>query len=104
MLGLAIPLLLVTLLSSCATTTMAPAAAVSDLAPTGRLRAAINFGNPMLASRDASSGEARGALFGAHSAVVGSITEATSETRFAGKPPCWACSRTIFSFGAMYTQ
>jgi polar amino acid transport system substrate-binding protein len=39
---------------------MAPTAAVSDLAPTGRLRAAINFGNPMLATKDASSGEARG--------------------------------------------
>ena len=60
MLRLAIPLLLVTFLSSCATTAMAPPAAVSDLAPTGKLRAAINFGNPMLASRDASSGDARG--------------------------------------------
>ena len=39
---------------------MAPGAAVSDLAPSGRLRAAINFGNPILAARDASSGEARG--------------------------------------------
>jgi hypothetical protein len=44
-------------------------------------------------------------LVGRHySAVVGSIIEATSEIRFAGKPPCWACSRTIFSFGAMYMQ
>lgn len=60
MLRLAIPLLLVTSLSSCASTTMAPPAAVSDLAPTGKLRAAINFGNPMLALRDASTGEARG--------------------------------------------
>ena len=39
-----------------------------------------------------------------YSAVVGSIIEATSETRFAGKPPSLACSRTIFSFGAIYTQ
>ena len=31
----------------------APSAAVSDLAPTGKLRAAINFGNPVLAGRDA---------------------------------------------------
>lgn len=53
-------LLLATLLGSCAITPMAPSAAVSDLAPSGRLRAAINFGNPILAARDASSGEARG--------------------------------------------
>jgi polar amino acid transport system substrate-binding protein len=39
---------------------MAPIAAVSDLAPSGKLRAAINFGNPILAARDPSSGEARG--------------------------------------------
>ncbi|MET0964448.1 MAG: ABC transporter substrate-binding protein [Noviherbaspirillum sp.] len=38
----------------------APAAAVSELAPSGKLRAAINFGNPILATRDAASGEARG--------------------------------------------
>ena len=32
----------------------------SELAPSGKLRAAINLGNPILASRDAASGEARG--------------------------------------------
>lgn len=31
-----------------------------DLAPTGELRAAINFGNPVLAQRDPVSGDARG--------------------------------------------
>ena len=31
---------------------MAPPAAVSDLAPTGKLRAVINFGNPTLAKKD----------------------------------------------------
>jgi polar amino acid transport system substrate-binding protein len=31
-----------------------------DLAPTGRLRAAINFGNPVLAQRDPATGEPRG--------------------------------------------
>ncbi|HEY6864977.1 MAG TPA: ABC transporter substrate-binding protein [Burkholderiales bacterium] len=36
-----------------------PPAAVADLAPTGKLRAAINFGNPVLASKDA-GGEAKG--------------------------------------------
>ena len=33
--------------------TRADAAAIADLAPTGALRAAINFGNPVLARRDA---------------------------------------------------
>ncbi len=41
------------LLSSCATSPMAPSAAVSDLAPTGKLRAVINLGNAVLAKRDA---------------------------------------------------
>ncbi len=35
--------------------------AVAELAPTGKLRAAINFGNPILATRDPTTGEARGA-------------------------------------------
>lgn len=34
--------------------------AIADLAPSGRLRAAINFGNPILATRDPATGEARG--------------------------------------------
>ena len=34
--------------------------AVTELAPTGKLRAAINFGNPILATRDPATGEARG--------------------------------------------
>lgn len=40
--------------AGCTTTPKAPAGAVSDLAPSGKLRAAINLGNPVLASRDAS--------------------------------------------------
>jgi polar amino acid transport system substrate-binding protein len=40
-------------LSGCATQSKAPPAAVADLAPTGKLRAAINLGNPVLAGRDA---------------------------------------------------
>jgi polar amino acid transport system substrate-binding protein len=32
----------------------------SDLAPTGKLRVGINYGNPVLAARDPSSGELRG--------------------------------------------
>lgn len=34
--------------------------AVNDLAPGGKMRAAINLGNPILASKDAASGELRG--------------------------------------------
>ncbi len=50
-------------LGACSTAPMtpkAPPAAVADLAPSGKLRAAINFGNPILASRDATTGEPGG--------------------------------------------
>jgi hypothetical protein len=33
---------------------------MKDLAPTGKLRAAINFGNSVLAQKDPSTGEPRG--------------------------------------------
>jgi len=39
-----------------------------------------------------------------YSAVVGSISDRICEIRLAGKPPCWACSRTVSSSGATYTQ
>lgn len=48
------------LLASCATVSDVPTVARSDLAPTGTLRAAINFGNPILATKDPATGEARG--------------------------------------------
>ena len=35
-------------------------AAITDLAPAGKLRAAVNFGNPILANKDPASGTARG--------------------------------------------
>src|SRR5882762_1259028 len=35
------------------------------------------------------------------SAVASVIDPTTAEMRFAGKPPCCACSRTAFSFGAI---
>jgi polar amino acid transport system substrate-binding protein len=35
-------------------------AIVKELAPTGKLRAAINFGNPVLAQKDPATGDARG--------------------------------------------
>ncbi len=44
-------------LAGCAGT---PAPAAALLAPTGRLRASINLGNPILARRDAASGQALG--------------------------------------------
>ncbi len=44
-------------LSGCASV---PAAVVAALAPTGRLRASINLGNPILANRNATSGEVTG--------------------------------------------
>ena len=47
-------------LAGCAATAPDPrAAAINELGATGKLRAAINFGNPILASRDA-SGQPRG--------------------------------------------
>jgi len=47
------------LLTACAAVPPAPTLAVAQLAPGGTLRAAINYGNPLLAARDA-NGEARG--------------------------------------------
>ena len=42
------------------TTPMPSPATVVQLAPSGKLRVAINFGNPILANKDAITGEARG--------------------------------------------
>jgi polar amino acid transport system substrate-binding protein len=56
----AILLLAGTLLSSCATVPTVPPGARSELAPSGKLRAAINFGNPVLAQKDPTTGEPRG--------------------------------------------
>jgi len=42
-------------LGACASTAAVPQAAVGGLAPTGRLRASINLGNPILARRDAAA-------------------------------------------------
>jgi polar amino acid transport system substrate-binding protein len=43
---------LLALLGACATSPTPPAAVLSDLAPSGKLRAAINYGNPVLAVKD----------------------------------------------------
>jgi polar amino acid transport system substrate-binding protein len=57
-----IPVLLLAaaLLSSCATVPVVPPGARSELAPTGKVRAAINLGNPVLAQKDPVSGKPRG--------------------------------------------
>jgi polar amino acid transport system substrate-binding protein len=53
-------LLLLAFVGACATTPNPPADVMADLAPTARLRAAINFGNPILAVKYPASGEPRG--------------------------------------------
>jgi polar amino acid transport system substrate-binding protein len=58
--SIAFVLPLVALLTSCAAPSMTPSAAITDLAPTGKIRAAINFGNPILAVKDPATGQARG--------------------------------------------
>jgi polar amino acid transport system substrate-binding protein len=47
-------------LCACTSVPKAPQAAVADLAPTGKLRAAINYGNPTLATKDPATGQPRG--------------------------------------------
>ena len=59
MVRIALVVCVFTFLSSCSTTPMKPTP-VSDLAPTGKLRAAINLGNPVLASKDPATGQPRG--------------------------------------------
>src|SRR5262245_52627595 len=54
-------LLVAALVAACSSEPPKPSPAlVAELAPTGKLRAAINFGNPVLASKDPKTGEARG--------------------------------------------
>jgi len=48
------------LLAACAAVAPVPADVVRDIAPTGTLRAAINFGNPVLAQRDPAGGAPHG--------------------------------------------
>jgi len=54
-------LLVVAILVACSTLSVKPPPAVlAALAPTGKLRAAINLGNPVLARKDPASGETQG--------------------------------------------
>ena len=62
--------------SGCVTADVVPMDVVRDLAPTGKLRAAINFGNPVLAQKDPASGQPRGV----------SVDLATEVARRAGIP------------------
>jgi polar amino acid transport system substrate-binding protein len=57
---LIIALTCLALLCSCRAPGLAPSYVRYELAPTGTLRAAINFGNPVLAQRDPVSGEPSG--------------------------------------------
>lgn len=59
MLRLLVALLSVSLMG-CVTPEVAPSGVVRELAPTGKLRAAINFGNTVLAQREPSGSEPRG--------------------------------------------
>jgi polar amino acid transport system substrate-binding protein len=55
------PLLALSLLvASCASMTEVPPAARADLAPTGKLRAGINYANAVIATRDPATGELKG--------------------------------------------
>ena len=47
-------------MAGCATPSGVPAAVAAGFAPTGRLRACINLGNPILARRDAATGQVAG--------------------------------------------
>jgi len=48
------------LAAGCSTGRVVPTSVVKAIAPTGRLRASINLGNPILARRDAATGEVSG--------------------------------------------
>jgi polar amino acid transport system substrate-binding protein len=60
MIKIAATVAILVLLASCATTTPVPPAARAELAPSGKLRAGVNFQNPMLTGKDPATGEARG--------------------------------------------
>src|SRR3954447_19828129 len=57
---LVVALLGVVALAACITPDRPPSAAVRELAPTGKLRVAINYGNGVLAQRGPSAREPRG--------------------------------------------
>lgn len=54
------PIASLALLAACAAASNVRPDVAKDVAPTGRLRAAINFGNPVLAQKDPATGDPRG--------------------------------------------
>ena len=52
--------LMLSLVSGCATSTNLPSAARSELAPTGKIRAAMNLGNALFTTKSVGTGELRG--------------------------------------------
>ena len=60
MLRTTITIMSLVFLASCATTPQITPAVIADLAPTGKLRAGINYGNPQFATRDPKTGEGSG--------------------------------------------
>jgi polar amino acid transport system substrate-binding protein len=53
-------IVLVAMIAGCVSVATAPRDVVTQMAPSGTLRAAINYGNPILAARNAASGELSG--------------------------------------------
>ena len=60
MLKITLAIVSVAVLAACAAAPGVPPAVRSDLAPTGKLRAAINYGNPILAQGGPAAGDLRG--------------------------------------------
>jgi polar amino acid transport system substrate-binding protein len=58
--ALAAAAVLATILAACSSTPMTTKPPAAEMAPTGKLRAAINVGNPVLAGTDPATGEPRG--------------------------------------------
>src|SRR5689334_5721445 len=48
------------MLAACSSTPSVPSAVLADLAPTGKLRAGINYGNGVLADPDPATGQPKG--------------------------------------------
>ena len=60
MLPLMIGAIATAVLASCASTPPVPPVTKTELTPTGKLRVGINYGNVLLANKDAATGEFRG--------------------------------------------
>jgi polar amino acid transport system substrate-binding protein len=56
----ALALALLGIVASCTAPSVVPQSVMKDLAPTGKLRASVNFGNPVLAYRDPKTGQPAG--------------------------------------------